>query len=158
VRVHACAPASPVVLVIVTPRSCFAPLPAPLGSTTSRFLVGDASGALFVVSVTAEPLEELGVARIDVRPVGGRPPVIPATLAALGDSFVFIGSCFGDSQLVKLVVDSGSSELSIEEVQRFASLAPVVDFDIMASSGRGGQGQVRSWLDSKRTLRPTEHR
>ena len=103
---------------------------------------------------------------------------LPATLAALGGNVLFIGSAMGDSQLCRLELrggggggeggglqeggreeeDGAASCLPpplLHELQRFPSLGPIVDFDLIdstrqqqqqqggaGSGGGGGGGQL----------------
>lgn len=148
---------------LMVPR-CATPLAPPLhpassgggANRVSRFLVGDASGALFVVSVEADALEALGVGRVAVLRVetagDSAPTVIPSTLATLGGSsgdssfFAFIGSAFGDSQLCRVQLlqpaaaasgsgSGGGAGAVALELERFASLGPIVDFDLVSEGG-----------------------
>ena len=106
-----------------------------LDADGSRWLLGDHLGFLHVLVlahldgvVTGLALEKLGQTSQ------------ASTLSYLDNGIVYVGSCFGDSQLVQLLteVEDGSF---VKEIERFSSLGPIVDF-VVVDLERQGQGQV----------------
>lgn len=66
---------------------------------------------------------------------------IPECLTYLDNGVVFIGSRFGDSQLVKLNVTPDESNSYVAIMETFTNLAPIVDMTIV-DLDRQGQGQL----------------
>jgi DNA damage-binding protein 1 len=65
---------------------------------------------------------------------------IAETLSHLGNGILFIGSCFGDSQLVKLHKDPPAGYDSvIEELERYPNIGPILDLCFIRN---GNVGQV----------------
>lgn len=58
----------------------------------------------------------------------------------MDNNFVFIGSTFGDSQLIKLNAEKNENDSYIELVDHYDNLGPIVDF-VVVDLDR--QGQVR---------------
>lgn len=66
---------------------------------------------------------------------------IPECLTYLDNGVVFIGSRFGDSQLVKLNVTPDDNNSYVTVMETFTNLAPIVDMTIV-DLDRQGQGQL----------------
>ena len=66
---------------------------------------------------------------------------IPECLTYLDNGVVFIGSRFGDSQLVKLNVTADENNSYVAVMETFTNLAPIVDMTIV-DLDRQGQGQL----------------
>ena len=69
----------------------------------------------------------------------------PTTLSYLDSGVVFVGSSFGDSQLIKLHNEPPNPEQAsnyVEIVDTIPNLGPIMDFCVM-DLDRQGQGQVR---------------
>ena len=62
-----------------------------------------------------------------------------SVLVYLDGGFVFVGSHQGDSQVVKI------QEKSIEIVQTFSNIAPILDFTIMDMGSRESEGQINEF-------------
>jgi DNA damage-binding protein 1 len=109
----------------------------PVGGDGGRFLLGDHLGNLSVVVC----VEKNGVlAGMHVEALGAASA--PSCLAYLDAGVAFVGSSYGDSQLVRLSEerDPGTgSYLSL--LQTTPNLGPVVDF-ALADLDRRGQPQV----------------
>jgi DNA damage-binding protein 1 len=123
----------------------------PLDTEGERYLLGDKNGALSVLillrndvmgvasDVTGLVLEELGVTSISER------------LCYLDNGLLFVGSCFGDSQLVKLLSDelegasdieeSSKSSQHLEVLETFDNIGPIIDMCVVPSE-RHNQSQV----------------
>ena len=68
-----------------------------------------------------------------------------STISYLDSGVVFVGSCFGDSQLVRLraePLEEMSEEGYVEIIDSMVNLGPIVDFCVV-DLDRQGQGQVR---------------
>jgi DNA damage-binding protein 1 len=105
-----------------------------LDADGSRHLLADQAGNLYVVvlvrdadSVTSIVVEKIGET------------AIASTLSYLDNGFVFVGSAFGDSQLIKLNADTDDSPVTIME--SYLSLGPIVDACVV-DLDRQGQCQV----------------
>ena len=62
-----------------------------------------------------------------------------SVLIYLGKDLVFLGSHQGDSQLLKI------SERSLDVIQSFPNIAPILDFTIMDMGNRLGEGQMNEF-------------
>jgi DNA damage-binding protein 1 len=74
----------------------------------------------------------------------------PSTLSYLDSGVVFVGSSFGDSQLIKLHNEPPNPEQAsnyVEVVDTIPNLGPILDFCVM-DLDRQGQGQVRDLCNS----------
>ena len=104
-----------------------------------RFLLGDDRGFLFVLDVSRDErsgivtglhMETLGVTSI------------PSAISYMSNSLVFVGSRYGDSQLLQLHSERDSETNSyVEIVEEYTNLGPIVDFDLV-DFDRKGQCQV----------------
>ncbi|NWS88401.1 DDB1 protein, partial [Toxostoma redivivum] len=70
---------------------------------------------------------------------------IAECLTYLDNGVVFVGSRLGDSQLVKLNVDSNEQGSYVVAMETFTNLGPIVDMCVVDLE-RQGQGQVTSLL------------
>ncbi|NXW59081.1 DDB1 protein, partial [Eurystomus gularis] len=66
---------------------------------------------------------------------------IAECLTYLDNGVVFVGSRLGDSQLVKLNVDSNEQGSYVVAMETFTNLGPIVDMCVVDLE-RQGQGQV----------------
>ncbi|PNT71609.1 hypothetical protein BRADI_2g32134v3, partial [Brachypodium distachyon] len=83
----------------------------------SRYLYGDNTGALHLITSIA------------------------STISYLDSSLVYIGSRFGDSQLIKLNIQADASASFVEILEQFMNTGPIVYFCVVDTERRG-QGQV----------------
>lgn len=60
-------------------------------------------------------------------------------LVYLGEGLIYVGSHQGDSQMIKI------QEKSIEIVQTFSNIAPILDFTIMDMGSRAGESQTNEY-------------
>ena len=103
----------------------------------SRYLLGDLRGELYILLLNHESSQIVG---LKLEKLGETS--IPNTIAYLDNGVVFIGSLYGDSQLIKLLTDkSDESGSYIEFLDSFVNLGPIVDFTVVDLE-RQGQGQV----------------
>ncbi|KAL4542634.1 hypothetical protein Ndes2526B_g09435 [Nannochloris sp. 'desiccata'] len=112
---------------------------ASVGDDGSRYLLGDYLGNLFLLVL--EGSDGL-VNTLKLEPLGKTSQA--STLSYLDNGFVFVGSCFGDSQLVRLhaqPVEGSSPDNYVEVLDTMTNLGPIVDFCVV-DLDRQGQGQV----------------
>ncbi|OIT21733.1 PREDICTED: DNA damage-binding protein 1 isoform X2 [Nicotiana attenuata] len=102
----------------------------------SRYLLGDHNGLLHLLVITHEK-EKVNGLKIEL--LGETS--IASTISYLDNAFVFIGSSYGDSQLVKLNLQPDAKGSYVEVLERYVNLGPIVDFCVVDLE-RQGQGQV----------------
>ncbi|KAI9880598.1 MAG: hypothetical protein M1830_001949 [Pleopsidium flavum] len=100
-----------------------------------RWLIGDDYGKLYLLMLLLQNGNEVEGWKLDVIGETSR----ASTLNYLDGGYVFVGSHQGDSQLVKI------HEKSIEVVQTFSNIAPILDFTIMDMGSRAGEGQTNEY-------------
>ncbi|KAI9993806.1 hypothetical protein PInf_016327 [Phytophthora infestans] len=115
----------------------------------SRFLLADQYGTLSVVALQHTGKEVSGV-HLEVLGETN----IASCLSYLDNGVVFIGSTFGDSQLIKLNADRDETGSYIEVLDSYVNVGPIIDFCVM-DLDRQGQGQIVtcSGADKDGTLR-----
>ncbi|CAI5722603.1 unnamed protein product [Hyaloperonospora brassicae] len=115
----------------------------------SRFLLADQYGTL---SVVALQLTEKEVSGVHLEVLGETS--IASCLSYLDNGVVFIGSTFGDSQLIKLNADRDEHGSYVEVLDTYVNVGPIIDFCVM-DLDRQGQGQIVtcSGADKDGTLR-----
>ncbi|CAG8444298.1 9172_t:CDS:10, partial [Diversispora eburnea] len=94
----------------------------------SRWLIGNGFGTLQLLVL---PKDEPMYTYISV----------PTSILYLDNGIVFIGSHFGDSQIIKLRSEPNEQGFYLDEVERFSNLAPIHDFCVLKTE-RPGQSQV----------------
>ncbi|XP_022954780.1 DNA damage-binding protein 1 [Cucurbita moschata] len=102
----------------------------------SRYLLGDHAGLLHLLVITHEKERVTG---LKIELLGETS--IASTISYLDNAFVYIGSSYGDSQLVKLNVQPDTKGSYVEVLERYVNLGPIVDFCVVDLE-RQGQGQV----------------
>ncbi|KAI5604929.1 hypothetical protein BDE02_01G318600 [Populus trichocarpa] len=102
----------------------------------SRYLLGDHAGLLHLLVITHEKEKVTG---LKIELLGETS--IASTISYLDNAFVFIGSSYGDSQLVKLNLHPDAKGTYVEVLDRYVNLGPIVDFCVVDLE-RQGQGQV----------------
>lgn len=118
----------------------------------SRYLLGDCKGKLHLL-VLEQSANKLTNMKIEFLGQTSR----PTTLSYLDNGFVFIGSCLGDSQLIKLLnekvkVPNVSNQVNgdqstrnegsfLQIVESYPNLGPILDFCVV-DLDRQGQGQI----------------
>jgi DNA damage-binding protein 1 len=102
----------------------------------SRYLLGDHMGQLYILVLKND---ESKVLDLNLEALGTTSSA--KTISYLDSSVVFIGSCFGDSQLIKLHPDKDENGSNIEVLETFTNLGPIQDFCVVDLE-RQGQGQV----------------
>lgn len=102
----------------------------------SRYLLSDHAGLLHLLVINHEKERVTG---LKVELLGETSAA--STISYLDNGFVYVGSSYGDSQLVKLHQQPDSRGSYVEVLQRFVNLGPIVDFCVVDLE-RQGQGQV----------------
>lgn len=126
-------------LIKQSPIVCY----APIDKDGSRYLLGDLSGRLFCLILQAS----------DYRPSDSNYEVIDMKLELLGEvsiphcmtyldnAIVYIGSKFGDSQLVKLSTEPDEHGSFVQVCESFTNLGPITDM-CLVDLEKQGQGQL----------------
>ena len=109
-----------------------------IAEDATRFLVADHRGVLSAVvlclgannEVTSLALDNVGTISI------------AETLTYLGDGYVYIGSIFGDSQLVRLHTDRDEQGSNVEVLATHTNIGPIRDMCLVDNDRQGGQRQL----------------
>lgn len=104
----------------------------------SRLLIGDHFGGLHVVILTAGAGGST-VKTAHIEALGETS--CASSISYLDNGVVFIGSAFGDSQLIKLNPERDAHGTYIEVVETYDNLGPIIDMCV-ADLDRQGQGQA----------------
>lgn len=102
----------------------------------SRYLLSDHAGLLHLLVITHEKERVTG---LKIELLGETS--IASTISYLDNAFVFVGSSYGDSQLIKLNLQPDAKGSYVEVLERYVNLGPIVDFSVVDLE-RQGQGQV----------------
>jgi DNA damage-binding protein 1 len=106
----------------------------------SRFLLSDYLGNLYLLLLLRE--DGAGVSALKLEALGRTPAA--STISYLDSGVVFVGSAFGDSQLIRLhstPPDPAQPDSFVEVLDSQPNLGPIVDFCVVDLE-RQGQGQV----------------
>ncbi|KAF8930905.1 DNA damage-binding protein 1a [Dissophora ornata] len=113
-----------------------------------RYLLGDHRGMLYILvlilnnspgSSSSHPNRQFQVVDLKLECLGTTS--IPEAIVYLDNDHVFVGSHFGDSQLVLLHTEADQNGEYLEVMETFTNIAPVTDFDVVDLEGQG-QGQI----------------
>ncbi|KAF2143628.1 uncharacterized protein K452DRAFT_267866 [Aplosporella prunicola CBS 121167] len=96
-----------------------------------RFVLADEYGRLFLLMLLLKNDNSVAGWNLDVIGQTSKATV----LVYLDAGYVYVGSHEGDSQVLRI------AEKSIEVVQTFSNIAPILDFTIMDMGNRSGEGQ-----------------
>ena len=121
----------------------------------NRFLLGDERGNmwLLIVLCSNENNSNNIVMSLELECLGEIN--IPSTITYMTDGVVFIGTQYGDSELIHLadgIIDKGTHKTYIQSSTEYTSLGPILDFDTVTSnqqhavvtcSGMGKNGTLR---------------
>ncbi|KAJ1993878.1 DNA damage-binding protein 1a [Dimargaris cristalligena] len=120
----------------------------------SRIMLGDDEGNLYILLLlpsTSSGPEAMGATITRTDGSSGDLPnlklerlgntAIASALVYLQDDFLFIGSHYGDSQLVDLAVQAVTPGQYLQVVETFPNLAPITDFCVV-DVDKQGQGQM----------------
>ncbi|XP_024030431.1 DNA damage-binding protein 1 isoform X1 [Morus notabilis] len=109
-------------------------------SDGSRYLLGDYNGLLQLLVITHEKEKcSCRVTGLKIELLGETS--IASTISYLDNAVVYIGSSYGDSQLIKLNMHPDAKGSYVEVLERYVNLGPIVDFCVVDLE-RQGQGQV----------------
>ncbi|OCK77712.1 DNA damage-binding protein 1 [Lepidopterella palustris CBS 459.81] len=100
-----------------------------------RFVLADDYGRLYLLMLVVDRNIHVQDWKLDVIGETSRASV----LVYLDAGHIFVGSHQGDSQVVRI------TERSIEIVQTFPNIAPILDFTIMDMGNRSGEGQINEY-------------
>ncbi|PVH92450.1 DNA damage-binding protein 1 [Periconia macrospinosa] len=100
-----------------------------------RFIFADDYGRLYLFMLELDEEKQVRSWKLDIIGETSRASV----LIYLDAGYVFVGSHQGDSQVIQI------SEKSMEIVQTFSNIAPVLDFTIMDMGNRSGEGQTNEY-------------
>lgn len=103
-----------------------------LDSDGSRYLLGDSNGNLYVLllsiengSVSCIAVDNLGVTNI------------AQSINYLDNGVVFIGSCYGDSQLIRLASAADEHGSYVQLLESYANIGPIVDMSVFSGERQG---------------------
>ncbi|ONK57039.1 uncharacterized protein A4U43_C10F15940 [Asparagus officinalis] len=102
----------------------------------SRYLLSDNTGLLHLLVITHEKERVTG---LKIEHLGETS--VASTISYLDNAVVYVGSSYGDSQLVKLNLQPDANGSYVEALERYVNLGPIVDFCVVDLE-RQGQGQV----------------
>lgn len=102
----------------------------------SRYLLGDHNGLLHLLVITHEKEKVTG---LKIELLGETS--VASSISYLDNAVVFVGSSYGDSQLIKLNLQPDAKGSYVEVLERYVNLGPIVDFCVVDLE-RQGQGQV----------------
>ncbi|KAI4790090.1 hypothetical protein E4T44_13167, partial [Aureobasidium sp. EXF-8845] len=100
-----------------------------------RFVLADEYGKFYLLMVTLNNRQDLEGWKLEAIGETSR----ASTLVYLDGGRVFVGSHQGNSQLIQIV------DGSIEILQTFANIAPVLDFTVMDMGNRSSEAQVNEY-------------
>lgn len=100
-----------------------------------RFVLADDYGRLYLFMLILDRHNKVKEWKLDIIGQTSRASV----LVYLDAGFVFVGSHQGDSQVIRI------SQKSMEVVQTFSNIAPILDFTIMDMGNRSGEGQTNEY-------------
>ncbi|KAM3349701.1 hypothetical protein ACQJBY_022539 [Aegilops geniculata] len=102
----------------------------------SRYLYGDNTGALHLLTITHESGRVTGLKSHFIGETS-----IASTISYVGSGFFYVGSQFGDSQLLKLNTQADARGSFVEILEQYINIGPIVDLCVVDFE-RQGQGQV----------------
>ena len=100
---------------------------------SSRFLLGDLHGALYVLNVHRS--SSSAVAGLSVERLGFTS--IASSLSYLDNGIVFVGSTFGDNQLIRLVSDPDEEGHFVQVLEHYSNHGPIIDMVVVDSDHDG---------------------
>ncbi|EON61079.1 hypothetical protein W97_00290 [Coniosporium apollinis CBS 100218] len=102
---------------------------------SQRFVIADEYGKLYLLMLILDSSNGVKDWQLDVIGETSR----ASTLVYLDAGHIFVGSHQGDSQVIRI------QERSMEVVQSFSNIAPILDFTIMDMGNRSGEGQSNEY-------------
>ncbi|KAF1839487.1 hypothetical protein BDW02DRAFT_564028 [Decorospora gaudefroyi] len=104
-----------------------------------RFVLADDYGRLYMFMLLLDGQGRVQSWKLDVIGQTSR----ASTLVYLDAGYVFVGSHQGDSQVIRI------AEKSMEILQTFSNIAPILDFTIMDMGNRSGEGQTNEYASGQ---------
>ncbi|KAJ4757800.1 DNA damage-binding protein 1 [Rhynchospora pubera] len=102
----------------------------------SRYLLSDHTGLLHLLVIIHEKERVTG---LKIENLGETS--VASTISYLDNAVVYVGSSYGDSQLIKLNLQPDEKGSYVEVLDRYVNLGPITDFCVVDLE-RQGQGQV----------------
>jgi DNA damage-binding protein 1 len=104
----------------------------------SRILLGDHSGRLWILQLVNDGTN---VTDMKLELIGET--VTASCIRYIDNAVVFVGSRYGDSQLLRLLTEPNPEygDQYLEIIQNFTNIGPIVDFTVV-DLDRQGQGQI----------------
>ncbi|KAJ4810268.1 DNA damage-binding protein 1 [Rhynchospora pubera] len=102
----------------------------------SRYLLSDHTGLLHLLVIIHEKERVTG---LKIENLGETS--VASTISYLDNAVVYVGSSYGDSQLIKLNLQPDAKGSYVEVLDRYVNLGPITDFCVVDLE-RQGQGQV----------------
>jgi DNA damage-binding protein 1 len=100
-----------------------------------RFVLADDYGRLYLFMLIVDSRSKVQSWKLDVIGKTSRASV----LVYLDAGYIFVGSHQGDSQVIRI------GEKSMDVVQTFSNIAPILDFTIMDMGNRSSEGQTNEY-------------
>ncbi|KAF2103332.1 hypothetical protein NA57DRAFT_72308 [Rhizodiscina lignyota] len=100
-----------------------------------RFVLADDYGRLYLLMLMVDDDGAVDHWQLDIIGETSR----ASTLVYLDAGHIFVGSHQGDSQVIRI------QERSMEVIQTFSNIAPILDFTIMDLGNRSGEGQTNEY-------------
>ncbi|KAI9141453.1 mono-functional DNA-alkylating methyl methanesulfonate N-term-domain-containing protein [Paraphysoderma sedebokerense] len=104
-----------------------------------RIILADSLGYLHLLFLIKDQQDPSHVVELTVTKMGQT--TTPSSISYLDNGFAFIGSHFGDSQLVRLTAEPNEDDSCVEIVDEYPNLAPILDF-VVVDIEKQGQGQI----------------
>lgn len=104
----------------------------------SRFLLADHRGVLSVVVLRTGANNQVLSLMIDTLGITS----IAENLTYLGDGLVYVGSVYGDSQLIRLHSQKDEKGSNVEIVTVHPNIGPIKDMCLVDNDKQGGQRQL----------------
>ncbi|KAK3726388.1 hypothetical protein QZH41_016253 [Actinostola sp. cb2023] len=112
-----------------------------IDSNGSRYLLGDMNGRIFMLLLEKQELIDGSLEVKDLKLELLGETSIAHCLVYLDNGVVFVGSVYGDSQLVKLNTDADERGSYVQVLETLTNLGPIVDM-VVVDLERQGQGQL----------------
>lgn len=103
----------------------------------THYLLADDYGNLHMLELLTDGVVVTGM---DVFRIGVTSRA--SNLVYLGDNLLFVASHYGDSQLLRLDLESNDSEQRLRIVQELPNIGPILDFTVMDMGNRGDEGHL----------------
>jgi DNA damage-binding protein 1 len=106
-----------------------------------RYVLADDYGKLYLLMLMLDFEDQIVEWRIDV--LGETPHA--SVLVYLDAGCIFLGSYQGDSQVIWITDGGNGGAGSVEVLQTFPNIGPILDFTIMDMGNRSGEGQTNEY-------------